>query len=149
MSGKKFKFGHDRLVTQSEVDDYLGDTPLLKAAETNNFKIVKLLVEQGADINKINQYGISAVMMAAKNGSYEMFKLMNYFLKSYDGYIYAINSKTGREVYKVGNHVHLKMATSWAVADSKKIFYGINDDYLIAANIKPEKKSGNIKRIAL
>ena len=45
-----------------------GDTPLHMAAEGGHSHVVKLLLNAGAEINKLNKSGESPLLLAAKNG---------------------------------------------------------------------------------
>jgi len=40
------------------------ETPLIQAVRCRNFKLVERLLERGADVNKPNQRGLTALMMA-------------------------------------------------------------------------------------
>jgi len=46
-----------------------GMTPLLHAARNNDFELVQMLVERGADINAVNRNGNTALSIARMNGN--------------------------------------------------------------------------------
>jgi ankyrin repeat-rich membrane spanning protein len=45
-----------------------GDTPLIKAIKTRNFKMAELLVLAGADVNDVNKAGCTPFRLAAREG---------------------------------------------------------------------------------
>ncbi len=53
-----------------------GSTPLIGATKYNNPQAVKLLLKHGANPNRQNQSGISALMLAAEQGFYECAKYL-------------------------------------------------------------------------
>jgi len=53
---------------------YYGMTALMYAAQGGHFQVAKLLVENGADVNK--QDGMTALMYAAQRGRFEVAKLL-------------------------------------------------------------------------
>jgi ankyrin repeat protein len=55
-------------ITVNEVS-LMGATPLMLAAEVNNFDAIKILVEAGADPNLTTEYGTNALMLAAGGGT--------------------------------------------------------------------------------
>lgn len=69
-----------------------GNTHLLTTAKVGNLKTVKLLVDTGANINRVNNLGQNAVLMAARNNGtsdeivrYFVERGVNYFLKDKNG----------------------------------------------------------------
>lgn len=51
-------------------------TPLMVVAEKGNAKILKLLIEKGADITKTDSYGRTALIRAAQEGQLETVKVL-------------------------------------------------------------------------
>lgn len=51
-------------------------TPLMAAAFENAQKVVRFLVENGANVNTVNSEGMSALMLAAGNGSKEVAEIL-------------------------------------------------------------------------
>ena len=49
---------------------------LITASKMSNCEIVKLLLENGADINAVDDYARSALVYSARNGCYEIVKLL-------------------------------------------------------------------------
>ena len=56
-------------------------TPLILAAEYNDFEILKLLIEYGANINSLDKEGNSPLWIASHGGNY---KIVDYLLKQED-----------------------------------------------------------------
>ena len=54
----------------------IGNTPLAFAAERNNLEITKLLIENGADVNKKNDLGSAPLHYATRYNNLEMVKLL-------------------------------------------------------------------------
>lgn len=52
------------------------DSPLYKACETGNLEIVKFLVSQGAKINEVNQFGMTALIRACELEDPEIVKFL-------------------------------------------------------------------------
>ena len=59
-----------------ETRDALGYTPLLRAADQANPKILTLLLEAGADLAAVDNSGSSALHLAAESGSAESLELL-------------------------------------------------------------------------
>lgn len=51
-------------------------TPLMVAAKAGHVKVVKVLLELGANINAQDRFGITPVMLAAANGHKEVVSLL-------------------------------------------------------------------------
>jgi ankyrin repeat protein len=56
--------------------DRIGNTPLIQACLHNNYKMVKLLIEHGADVNIMNLDGNTPLMEACIHNNYKMVKLL-------------------------------------------------------------------------
>lgn len=76
------KLGHDNCVkilldngAQSLINNE-GETPLGIAVNHNNIKVVKALLEGGADVHSIDSHGKTALHIAATNGHAEVAKLL-------------------------------------------------------------------------
>ena len=52
------------------------NTPLIAACESNNYKIVKYLIEKGADVNQENKDGVTPLMTACFNGNINIVKYL-------------------------------------------------------------------------
>jgi len=65
---------HGASVERDEI--YTGSTPLIEAGEWGNLPAVKLLLEEGADINATKETGMTAIGYAVLNESIPMIKLM-------------------------------------------------------------------------
>lgn len=52
------------------------DTPLIKAAANGHIEVVKLLLEQGADVNRHNEGGETPLHYAARNGHVEVMEIL-------------------------------------------------------------------------
>jgi ankyrin repeat protein len=52
-----------------------GDTPLIIASYMHNYKLARLLVQKGADVNKTNHFGASPFWGACFMGDFELVKL--------------------------------------------------------------------------
>ena len=65
-------------VNYHKADSVFNDTstPILEAVRCNNFEIVRLLVEHGADISIKNKHGESPYSLAVKNGNREIIELL-------------------------------------------------------------------------
>ena len=59
-----------------ETRDALGYTPLLRAADQANPKILTLLLDAGADLAAVDNSGSSALHLAAESGSAESLELL-------------------------------------------------------------------------
>lgn len=57
------------------VDNY-GNTPLIQACIYNNPEIVDLLIKSGADVNKENSKGVTALLLALENRYIDIIKLL-------------------------------------------------------------------------
>jgi len=57
----------------AEVD---GMTPLLRASDRNDAAAVRELVSSGADVKVANDYGVSALSLAGRNGNAEMMEIL-------------------------------------------------------------------------
>lgn len=69
----KAKFG-----CNLDVRDEDGDTPLMYAASSGQYKICKFLIESGCNEHAINYYGFSAYHMADDNGHYDICELIGW-----------------------------------------------------------------------
>ena len=61
-----------------ECRDSIGNTPLIAAVQTNNKKIVKLLLKHGVDFDATNKHGNAALHFAAE---YQLVSTTKYLLK--------------------------------------------------------------------
>ncbi|AAV51143.1 ankyrin containing protein, partial [Acanthamoeba polyphaga mimivirus] len=52
------------------------DRTIINSSEYGNFEIVKYLIDNGADITAINEYGFTPLDLSSKNGHYEIVKLL-------------------------------------------------------------------------
>lgn len=52
-----------------------GDTPLIIASYLHNYKLARLLIQKGADVNKANHFGATPFWGACFMGDYELVKL--------------------------------------------------------------------------
>ena len=68
----KLLVAHGADINLAEVGN--GDTPLMRAAWKGFDNIVKFLLEEGAQINKVNKYGWTALMLAATEGRVKVVK---------------------------------------------------------------------------
>ncbi len=82
-----------KTTTDINVQDLLGDTPLIKAAKNGHIRIVESLIWFGkADTSKKNNEGRTAMMEAAKNNQQEVARFLesyssdSWHLKDIDGY---------------------------------------------------------------
>ena len=72
-----------------------GDTPLMVAALHKNLKVMKFLVENGAEVNTVNENsGDTALMLAVSEGYKDIVK----FLIEKGANVNAVNSKSGYTV---------------------------------------------------
>jgi len=53
-----------------------GDTPLIISCKKGNLNIVKLLVDNGADINKKNKYGDTPLTISCEKGNFDIIKYL-------------------------------------------------------------------------
>lgn len=51
---------------------FIGFTPLLKSVNVGNEEIAQMLIEKGANLNATNNYGDSALHLAAKSGKNQL-----------------------------------------------------------------------------
>jgi|GEM_PF-6803509 len=83
----------------------LGDSPLHLACGKGSLPVVKLLLEQGADINAKNKEGVTPLMMAAVKGYKD---LVQYLLeKGADSQIQAANGSTALMLSSWAGHVEI------------------------------------------
>ncbi|MBZ8182457.1 ankyrin repeat domain-containing protein [Oscillatoria salina] len=93
-----------------------GATPLMQAATYGHFKIVKFLVDVGADVNKYDAYGSSSFTEAANNKHWDIlnylaplteqeFKETTLFIAISDGNIEAVNALIS---LKIDINIHTK-----------------------------------------
>ncbi len=80
-----------------------GDFPLLVCARKNYLDVYKLLIENGADVNLVNNYLTSAVMGAARHGNLEILEDLiknkaNINLKCKDGDTALMSAKRHRQI---------------------------------------------------
>jgi len=57
-------------------DKFFGDTPLHKAIQLRNFEMVKLLIENGADVNAINGQDDTPLILSVAQSDLEFVKLL-------------------------------------------------------------------------
>ena len=58
------------------MQNLLGETPLITASRRGNYEVVKLLIENGAKVDLQKNAGLSALMSASENGHCEVAKLL-------------------------------------------------------------------------
>lgn len=59
---------HKYGINPNTVSRYIGRTPLMRAADKGNIDVIRILIENGADVNTQTQTGYTALMMAAGSG---------------------------------------------------------------------------------
>ncbi|MBO4707914.1 MAG: ankyrin repeat domain-containing protein [Elusimicrobiaceae bacterium] len=74
--GEDYCEDSDEQVEQYFQYDRDNGTPLMRAAYNGHLKVVKLLIDKGADINIQNEAGSTALMKAAYKGYFEIVKLL-------------------------------------------------------------------------
>ena len=62
-----------------DVDDFTGETALIKAATAGHDNIVKLLLQNGADVNTKNKQGETALLKAVKAGNLKIVVELLYY----------------------------------------------------------------------
>eukprot|EP00457_Paulinella_chromatophora_P012726 gb/GEZN01012957.1/.p1 GENE.gb/GEZN01012957.1/~~gb/GEZN01012957.1/.p1 ORF type:complete len:198 (-),score=31.18 gb/GEZN01012957.1/:407-1000(-) len=55
---------------------FLNETPLMEAAWRKHLGVAKLLISRGADVNRQNVYGNTAMILAAYHGNHELVELL-------------------------------------------------------------------------
>ncbi len=89
-------------VTDDSAFKYSKDTPLIRAIFRNNIRLVKLLLENGANVNYVNALGNTPLLLLCKNyNNLEMLKLLLEYgadlsikdEKGYDSRLYTISEK--------------------------------------------------------
>jgi ankyrin repeat protein len=51
-------------------EEYVDDTPLIAAARVSSSEVIKILLENGANVNAHNKAGVTALMVATQEGNY-------------------------------------------------------------------------------
>src|SRR5262245_12890748 len=59
-----------------------GKTPLMCAADRGEVEVAAALMEAGADVNRLNASGLSALCEAARNGSDEAMAIMRMLIRA-------------------------------------------------------------------
>jgi ankyrin repeat protein len=60
----------------ADAANFVGDTPLMRAARGGHIENVKLLIRAGAAVLATNSYGETAIIMAARDGYVEIEQLL-------------------------------------------------------------------------
>jgi ankyrin repeat protein len=98
--------------------DQHGNTPLHYAIESGDIGLVRLLIEQGADVNAVNKEGVTPLIKAAQFGQTEIVK----FLHEHGADVNRANSKGETALFKAaeGNHIETVQYLLQAGADVNK-----------------------------
>ena len=59
-----------------DIKDGDGETPLFVAAQNGDIRMLKVLIEAGANVNPVAKDGWTALMMAARDGHYESTEML-------------------------------------------------------------------------
>ena len=94
------------------------------AAKYGHIETAKLLISAGADINDINKYGETALMLAARNGQTDLAKLLiDSDAKGSLPLIFKINHPNLYKTAVIGSATILGLGINYLIKKSLKSFY--------------------------
>jgi len=131
--------------------DKMYTTPLYKSVSANNFELVKLLVNKGADVNLVADDRGSPLSQAAFNGCFEIVQYLikkgaNCNMANKDGYRPIEAALLGHRAFEVVHMIDFKLESAFKSIVEELILAGTNlrnrpggqPAYVLAMSIWPE-----------